>query len=60
MRTFYYLLNDLAYVKHVFTANIPSLQEEATLLFRDIQLQVELSRQIKGPGSSYCAKYFLN
>jgi hypothetical protein len=50
MHTYCYAINDNVAVKHVFTSNRRNLQEEATSLFREIQLHVELRRQAKGPG----------
>jgi hypothetical protein len=50
MHTCCYAINDMVEIKHVFTSNRPNLQEEANILFREIQLHVELRRQVKGPG----------
>jgi hypothetical protein len=50
MHTYCYAFGDRVAVKHVFTSNRRNLQEEANLLFREIQLHVELRRQVKGPG----------
>jgi hypothetical protein len=50
MHTYCYAVNDMVAVKHVFTSNRQHLQEEANILFRDIQVHVELRREAKGPG----------
>lgn len=52
MRTFCYSVNNAIAVKYVSTANLPNLQDEATLLFRDIQLHVEMCRQPNSLGKS--------
>ena len=48
MRTFTYTIRDGVVAKHVFTCNLPTLQEEPTVLFHDIQVHVELSRHREG------------
>jgi hypothetical protein len=50
MHTYCYAVNDMVAVKHVFTSNRQHLQEEANVLFREIQIHVELRREAKGPG----------
>ena len=50
MHTYCYVIKDNVAIKHIFTSNRGNLQEEANLLFRDIQLHVELRRQVRGPG----------
>lgn len=44
MKTFEYEFSELITVKHIFTGNANDLQAEPDILFRDIQLHVELSR----------------
>jgi len=46
------------YIKHVFTGNLLRLQPHATLLMRDIQLYVELTRPCS-ENSVYLACLFL-
>jgi hypothetical protein len=50
MHTYCYAINDNVAAKHVFTSNRRNLQTEADILFREIQLHVQLIRQAKGPG----------
>jgi hypothetical protein len=45
MRTFSYFIREGVLAKHIYTCNKETLQEEPTLLFRDFQLHVALSRQ---------------
>ncbi|KAI0078727.1 hypothetical protein K474DRAFT_871446 [Panus rudis PR-1116 ss-1] len=45
LRTFTYAVSDSIVIKHLFTCNLKSLQGDATKLFREVQLGVELRWQ---------------
>lgn len=61
MHTYCYAIDNKVAVKHVFTSNRHNLQEEANIIFREIQLHVELRREVKGPGIFISQKYhFVN
>lgn len=48
------------YIQHVFTGNLLRLQPHATLLMRDIQLYVELTRPYTENGACLLCSYLLS
>ena len=53
-----YPVRPFCQVKHIFTSNRESLQTEASRLFHDIQVNVQLRRQPKGPGNIFSITYY--
>lgn len=53
MTIYCYPIRPFCQVKHIFTGNRKKLQTEAASLFYEIQVNVQLRRQPKGPGNIF-------